>query len=89
MAVTKKKAAEKKPAEENAEAPKKRSTKPVELLPCPFCGKAPKLARVTVGSFTTWEIRCSCTKRDDLWVQFAFESEEQAVKFWQKRGGEE
>lgn len=67
----------------------KKNAKPAELLPCPFCGKVPTLAKVTVGAFTTWEIRCSCTRRDDIWVQFAFESEAAARKFWQGRRGDE
>jgi hypothetical protein len=50
----------------------------MEILPCPFCGKQPKILK----SFGTYKLRCDCELKPTTGIYFR---EKNAVQAWNKR----
>ena len=57
----------------------------MKLLPCPFCGKEPEIDQYKIQGVMLWNVACM---NDDCLVEVEtedFESEEDAIKAWNKR----
>lgn len=54
----------------------------IKPLPCPFCGKAPKIEQVSVGYFMSFCSDDECIAGDD---NQCLESEQAAIDFWNRR----
>jgi hypothetical protein len=57
----------------------------MRLLPCPFCGAEPKMDQYNVKGTNHWDVSCM---NDDCLVLVEtdeFESQEEAIRAWNKR----
>ena len=57
----------------------------MKLLPCPFCGKEPEIDKYKIQGVMHWDVSCMNDNCLVLVETDSFESEEDAMKAWNKR----
>lgn len=52
----------------------------MNIKPCPFCGRTPKVETIKTGNKREWYITCKCGIEQTLYV-----SKQGAIKAWNRR----